>query len=716
MGASAMFPAARLSALAQQAASGNVVLFIGAGFSLDSEGNSGARLVRRLVARLMGLCSGLLAFVTDSDERNKIKELRQSFFKVHGIHDRLDRREFVDDLVAKYYPFNDWCISAYSDLSTISLNFLVYNPSVAKELSGRITRWEAKWLKRIGGAPGGSRKKDPLSCDTQPIRTIDLVKLMRPGYGRAERGKILFLEAMGFACPEVMAGDVSAENTAVQILDSFRSRLRWRHHVMARLAREGLSPVLITTNFDLLLEGAYRLAGFTEWNSDRGTSSASGSPAIHTRHSYFARIAAPQEFSQQRDGGRVASIVKIHGCADAFRRALDDPDTDWRRFLRSIVFTFREVQNWRDDAWSRDLVYTLLRTRTVAFAGYSTADPVLHDTIRNAYEEMARRAPRVSKGTAPSCTSAPAFFLGTPGSKEFYGLEVLRAASRAAGVAAPPLTDHPNYLRFEFAGGGNFADPDDFFIWLFHLVFRQRQLEALKAELGGIVTFLLGHPVPGQEVEGVVKQFEELVKAEQDVACTWEHTVRSRRPFEATTNWTRHFHPALLRDLAIAYRTACAGRPNCRFDDLRDGYWYYPANENFGWTAWGAVVELALRKIVAMGTGIDWEKTSLCGPSNGIPLQPIDRQLVPAVLIGDAQPRRPPLKLEIVLGNLARKPGAAVGMTALAARDVVWTLDFRTLPWRPATGGTPGPQEIWQWATGNVGAKANAINSYFAVP
>ena len=31
--------------------------------------------------------------------------------------------------------------------------------------------------------------------------------------------------------------------------------------MLARLAREGLSPQLLTTNYDLLVEGAYRLAG-----------------------------------------------------------------------------------------------------------------------------------------------------------------------------------------------------------------------------------------------------------------------------------------------------------------------------------------------------------------------------------------------------------------------------------------------------------------------
>ena len=50
--------------------------------------------------------------------------------------------------------------------------------------------------------------------------------------------------------------------TLEQVMGDFRGIVRDRHRVLARLAREGLCPLLITTNYDLLLEGASRLAGF----------------------------------------------------------------------------------------------------------------------------------------------------------------------------------------------------------------------------------------------------------------------------------------------------------------------------------------------------------------------------------------------------------------------------------------------------------------------
>ena len=98
-------------------------------------------------------------------------------------------------------------------------------------------------------------------------------------------------------------------------------------------------------------------------------------------------------------GQQAATIVEIHGCAETYRHACYGPSEEsgtLAEVLSSLVFTFREIQNWRQNSWSRDLLLTLLRTRTMVFCGYSTADPVLHDTFRTVYEEMARRFARTS--------------------------------------------------------------------------------------------------------------------------------------------------------------------------------------------------------------------------------------------------------------------------------------------------------------------------------
>ena len=127
--------------------------------------------------------------------------------------------------------------------------------------------------------------------------------------------------------------------------------------------------------------------------------------------------------------------MKIHGCAERYRLEKQTKER-WSAYLPSIVFTYREIQNWRKDSWSRDLVSTLLRTRTMVLCGYSGADPVLHDTFRTVYEEI--RAQDRGRVSTQQPDKVRAYFTGGATSREFYGIEILRAASRAAGIENPP--------------------------------------------------------------------------------------------------------------------------------------------------------------------------------------------------------------------------------------------------------------------------------------
>lgn len=713
----------RLVDFAERVASANVVFFVGAGFSRDSEGNTGERLVRRLAARVLGLCDALAAELKATGAKaDEVQRLRATFKALHAPRIAETKPEFVWELSRNYYPFNDWCVSALADLADMLCDLATSTAATA--LIAQVEAREAHWLATIGSgpsaapptAPGMRRptprlaRSKPMTPDPTKLKAIDIATLQAIRARLSDKtilGKILFLEAMGFDCTDVMAGDVTKKDRRV-VERSFRGRLRRRHHVLARLAREGLSPVLLTTNFDLLIEGAYRLAGFSDWASGASPGAAASSTTglnvePPTRHPFLARITAAPEFFEKRDGGRVASIVKIHGCTDAFRNALRDAsNADWRSLLRTIVFTYREVQNWRQDSWSRDLVYTLLRTRAVAFCGYSTADPVLHDTVRNTYEDMAQRASAPST-SGSRCENAPAFFFGPKGFKEFHGLEVLRAASRAIGVGHPNLTEHPNYLHFRLPWEPEVADLDESFAWIFHAVLRRRQIQAVEAELGSVVSLLLGHPVPGRLLQKVADDLHTLWQQEQDTARTWGAAAADRAAFAHTVAWTEHFHPALLRDMALAQRTAILGRPASGIDDLRDGYWYYPANENFGWTAWGALVELALRRLAAhlAGQPTRWATASL--PASGGPplLSPLTNDDMPAAGVTRGTGHPLPVRLELSLGRFHR-PGARPMAHALTATTVRWESDARSLPWSSTPIQGPTAATLWELATGTV--------------
>lgn len=687
---SGLFRPDRLVHFASQLASGNLVFFIGAGFSRDSENNTTDRLVRRLAARVIGICRTLSAGPRGMDA----DQLLATFKSVHSLSDiEEDSADFVGELARNYYPVNDWCVSALTDLAEILCD--IGTPSLMSDIEAA----EARLLQEIGSRRG-QRGKWPLAADPVPLRAIDLdgLRKLPNDHRKLVTGKILFLEAMGFSCQEIMSGKLSLTGRKA-VAQSFRNRLRRRHHVLARLAREGLSPILLTTNFDLLIEGAYRLAGFQEWGAPDAATRDDEPP---TRHPYFARIAMASHFFEKRDGGRVASIVKIHGCADAFRSARGSGNTtELPAMLRSIVFTYREVQNWRQDSWSRDLVYTLLRTRAVAFCGYSTADPVLHDTVRNTYEEMAQRARPTSLGAQGE--EAPAFFFAPAGSKEFHGLEVLRAASRAVGVENPKLIDHPNYLCFNVSRNVELADLDESFAWIFHAVFRRRQIQAVQAELGSVVSLLLGHPAPSRLLRKVEDDLARLWEVEQAAAEQWSNHPSARKAFADTVAWTEHFHPALLRDMAITQRIAWQGRPLIAIDDLRDGHWYYPANENFGWTAWGAVMELAIRHRVAEWSDMpdQWATLSLSSGNAPPRLAPLTNDTMPALAITSGAAGPLPVRLELSLGRFHR-PGMRASAFALPASTVRWSSDAMTLPWTSAATQGPAARDLWNWAAGTA--------------
>src|SRR5262249_48324779 len=130
----------------------------------------------------------------------------------------------------------------------------------------------------------------------------------------ALRGKALFLDSMGFANTKIMAG-TPLEQDLELLAKSYDGRIRPRHHALARLAREGLAAALVTTNYDLLLEGAYRLAGFVEREL---ADDPDGSPS--DRLPRFSTIAGADQFFAQGRGYRTSLLLKIHGCAQQYRK------------------------------------------------------------------------------------------------------------------------------------------------------------------------------------------------------------------------------------------------------------------------------------------------------------------------------------------------------------------------------------------------------------
>jgi len=73
------FPAKALDRLAALILKGDVVFFVGSGFSIDSEGNSATRLIRRLIWRLLAFRRARVrhadALVEEEELRRKASRL-----------------------------------------------------------------------------------------------------------------------------------------------------------------------------------------------------------------------------------------------------------------------------------------------------------------------------------------------------------------------------------------------------------------------------------------------------------------------------------------------------------------------------------------------------------------------------------------------------------------------------------------------------------------
>ncbi|PRQ06190.1 SIR2 family protein [Enhygromyxa salina] len=762
------FDLSKLENLAERIYHGQVVFFVGAGFSLDSEGLSGQRLLLRLLARFDAMSSVMIerreqltAAVVATAKRLR-EVLRETFWLGQEGRDPLTTVAHAKILEQDYYRPNEWMCEAFGTLVDACTEV-----GFSEDFWVDVHQRETTLL-----------ECNPIWGRVERVSPIEPRLLVGEAWGPSERGKALFLDTLGFADPSVMAGRPHAREIA-EVERSYADRLRPRHHIIARWARDGLCRTLLTTNYDMLIEGAYRLSGFACRLCDAPGQDPEPPPLL-TELSHFARIGQAADFFRFGHTHRSALVAKIHGCAECYRWArtrvvealasgaepeLSDARRAFASYLPSIVFTFREIQNWREDAWSRDLLANLLRTRSIVFCGYSIRDRVLHDAFRTAFEEIAsvnarvggprlggllgglgateqdervlhaqhdvRGAERAARGGARADTAAGAgaaaeaskaqiesdttdgraqraraFFLGGPGGFEFDALEVLRAASRAEGIAHPSQTHHPNYLQSYFEGMDGFPRLDQTMRWLWHRTVRIRQEQCVEVDLRRVATNLLGHGCPERERVRVLDRLHELTDAEFEQARGWERAGPSDSQFDRVVGWTDRFHPALLRELAIGEAVLRRDGPGASVRVVNRRQWFFPPSEHPQWTGWGVVVEIALRRMIASWRGElrEWSQPSPC-------VAPGQSQR-PAVSFSSGTEALPstPRALAIVLSGFDRRSVRSRVRGAFAGRVHHWRLRAQAIPWwasdqRPLPG-TPGAPSLWRWAVADEPSQA----------
>jgi hypothetical protein len=720
----------QLRRLAARIHDGEAVFFVGAGFSLDSEKLSTDRILRRLIIRLHAL-EALWSAELGPPDSSRHHAYTRAFWGTFApcFAWRMPPAPHLGDytpdhlkrLAERYYEVNEWMCATFAELFHGILHAIAQRRRVRKlrrvdQLSRVLCQLEhdlplqhvrRELLRRlVARRDGHLHRFDNWAESFRPtpsrwwrIGLKSLASDSHRGSSTAARvwGKMLFLDAVGFCDRAIMAAPPAPTPGAWTDTQAIRRRLRPRHHVLARLAREGFCPTLLTTNFDALLESALHFAGFVP---------PPDIPPIETSVPHMQVIVSPEAFFSRGNGFRTATLVKLHGCVSEFRRLAegggsDDPAAlhSLQRYASKIVYTYREIQNWRDDDWAADYLRTLLRTRTFVFSGYSTVDPIIHDTVRSVYEEMARGR----NGSGNECIlreSAPAYFFAynsdptSTEQHEFCGTEVLQAATHAVGARPTRRpADHPNYLRFGCRENssqrplpaGSQLDVDEMLTWLHHLVLRREQRRALESHLPLLATRLLGR-IPPDEVHRITQKFEDRLAAEYRAVSTPWHSPAERSErrlaFRTATDWTTGFHRALLREWAVGQNLQRTSSP-LKALPLLDPLWYFPASESPVWTAWGAVLELALETLARHAIHA-WKRTTPNQPPP-LPLVTPSQAPRPTVLFR----RQPSLAAPLLALTFQVRgftgPGSRPEIPGHPARRACWNLSCNDIPWPIAT-------------------------------
>lgn len=144
------------------------------------------------------------------------------------------------------------------------------------------------------------------------------------------------------------------------------------HRYIAFLAREGLIDEVFTTNYDCCMERAYR-------------QSFSGEPKeavnqIHDGRTYRQQVGRRPSFRWRNKKYPRLTVYKLNGCAEAVKNGTADSST--------ILLTERQLQNWRERRWARDVFRDRLRSRSLIFSGFGSPEPQIRHTVIQILEEM----------------------------------------------------------------------------------------------------------------------------------------------------------------------------------------------------------------------------------------------------------------------------------------------------------------------------------------
>lgn len=170
------------------------------------------------------------------------------------------------------------------------------------------------------------------------------------------------------------------------------------HIVVGRLAKEELIQEVMTVNYDCLIEAGCQAVGMMENGSKHMDVWRYPWPET------YRVVADHRDILESAPGRHVFHVHKIHGCIARFRKKVAEvermcskrdcrrdaacPDCPMTQDKFNFVITYRELADWRQDRWARDLFFDRVRTHHVVFAGVHGSDTVLHAALRAVYDEV----------------------------------------------------------------------------------------------------------------------------------------------------------------------------------------------------------------------------------------------------------------------------------------------------------------------------------------
>lgn len=183
-------------------------------------------------------------------------------------------------------------------------------------------------------------------------------------------------------CEEYLwnSGDISTLVLEVLNMEEFTElEISRAHRYIAYLARESVIEEAITTNYDTSLERAYD----ESLNEGHG-----GNRKFAHSVSSLQRYREVAGIRQENDQPPPLKVYHINGCALDLQGVREAKAHKRKEICSTILLTERQLQDWRDRQWGRDLLRDRLRCKNIVFSGFGSPEPQVRHTVLQVLEEF----------------------------------------------------------------------------------------------------------------------------------------------------------------------------------------------------------------------------------------------------------------------------------------------------------------------------------------